>query len=259
MPTYPSVAGSRSRADVSLHEPRLNRVRKKVVHDREIAAPVLKPITVLVIDRRVLLRDCLVRSLKTTNEDWVVHAFASVAELQEAGPFRPPPAVIILCHQGRDDVAAEREFALLPEVAPGTPAVVISDSEDFDDILAALDHGVRGYIPTSVTLDIAVEALRLVEAGGTFVPASCVTSSRLKDDNAAVGRTPPTPRLTPRQAAVLEALRLGKANKQIAYELNMREGTVKAHVRDIMKRLNAKNRTEVAILANRGDFSAGSH
>jgi DNA-binding NarL/FixJ family response regulator len=242
-----------------VQEPRLNRVRKKVFHDREIAAPVLKPITVLVIDRRALLRDCLVRSLKTTNENWVVHAFASVAELQEADPFRPPPAVIILCHQGRNDAAVERELALLPEVAPGTPAVVISESEEFDDILAALGHGVRGYIPTSVSLDVAIEAVRLVEAGGTFVPASCLTSSRLRDEAAAVRRAPPTGRLTPRQAAVLEALRLGKANKQIAYELNMREGTVKAHVRDIMKRLNAKNRTEVAILANRGNFSAGRH
>jgi DNA-binding NarL/FixJ family response regulator len=45
-------------------------------------------------------------------------------------------------------------------------------------------------------------------------------------------------------------LRQGKANKQIAYELNMREGTVKVHIRNIMRKLKAKNRTEVAILAS---------
>jgi DNA-binding NarL/FixJ family response regulator len=55
---------------------------------------------------------------------------------------------------------------------------------------------------------------------------------------------------TARQAAVLRALRQGKANKQIAYDLNMREGTVKVHIRNIMRKLKAKNRTEVAILAN---------
>ena len=53
-----------------------------------------------------------------------------------------------------------------------------------------------------------------------------------------------------RQAAVIEALRRGKANKIIAYELNMRESTVKVHVRNIMKKLKATNRTEVAYIAN---------
>jgi DNA-binding NarL/FixJ family response regulator len=55
---------------------------------------------------------------------------------------------------------------------------------------------------------------------------------------------------TRRQVAVIDALRKGKANKIIAYELNMCESTVKVHVRNIMKKLNARNRTEVAYLAN---------
>jgi DNA-binding NarL/FixJ family response regulator len=55
---------------------------------------------------------------------------------------------------------------------------------------------------------------------------------------------------TRRQVAVIDALRKGKANKIIAYELNMCESTVKVHVRNIMKKLNAKNRTEVAYLAS---------
>ena len=55
-------------------------------------------------------------------------------------------------------------------------------------------------------------------------------------------------RVEERQEAVVEALRQGKANKIIAYELNMQESTVKVHVRNIMKKLNAKNRTEVAYL-----------
>ena len=55
---------------------------------------------------------------------------------------------------------------------------------------------------------------------------------------------------TSRQAAVVEALRKGKANKIIAYELNMCESTVKVHVRSIMKKLKARNRTEVAYIVN---------
>jgi DNA-binding NarL/FixJ family response regulator len=263
MPTNLATSGPRSREDIRhVQEARLTRVKKKVLHDQEIAAPVLKPDTILIIDSRALIRDCFARCLKATNQNWVVHAFASVSELKQAGLLRSLPTAIILCNQGHGD-AVEREFALLSEIAPGTPVVIISEAEGVDEVLAALDRGARGYIPTSVTLDVAIEALRLIEAGGTFVPASCLTAlrlnSRLKDEAAVVRRAPTVFRLTPRQAAVLEALRLGKANKQIAYELNMREGTVKAHVRDIMKRLNARNRTEVAILANRANFSAGNH
>nr|WP_246482341.1 LuxR C-terminal-related transcriptional regulator [Methylopila capsulata] len=57
-------------------------------------------------------------------------------------------------------------------------------------------------------------------------------------------------RFTARQAAVVDALRQGKANKIIAYELNMRESTVKVHVRNIMRKLKAKNRTEVAFMTS---------
>ena len=59
-----------------------------------------------------------------------------------------------------------------------------------------------------------------------------------------------TPAFTPRQAAVVEAIARGKANKLIARELDMCESTVKVHVRRIMKKLGARNRTEVALIAN---------
>jgi DNA-binding NarL/FixJ family response regulator len=93
--------------------------------------------------------------------------------------------------------------------------------------------------------------MRLVGAGGPFAPTSALLDARSPSET-----TPPHYDLskkvlfTARQLAVLVALRRGKANKQIAYELNMREGTVKVHVRHIMKKLRAKNRTEVAIIAN---------
>jgi len=65
-----------------------------------------------------------------------------------------------------------------------------------------------------------------------------------------LGLAPQLGSFSSRQANVIEALRRGKSNKVIAYELNMCESTVKVHVRNIMKRLNAKNRTEVAFMAN---------
>jgi DNA-binding CsgD family transcriptional regulator len=87
----------------------------------------------------------------------------------------------------------------------------------------------------------------LVRAGGVYAPVSClVPANRNSECRSAVKQ--PGDIFTARQAAVVKALRKGKANKIIAYELNMRESTVKVHVRNIMKKLSAKNRTEVAYI-----------
>jgi DNA-binding NarL/FixJ family response regulator len=101
-----------------------------------------------------------------------------------------------------------------------------------------------------MTLDVAVEAIRLVEAGGSFFPADRILAARGRPTPAQAKITTSQQKslFTDRQAAIVDAIRRGKANKVIAYELNMRESTVKVHVRNIMKKLNAKNRTEVAFL-----------
>jgi DNA-binding NarL/FixJ family response regulator len=110
--------------------------------------------------------------------------------------------------------------------------------------MRAIENGARGYIPTSMTLGIAVEAVRLVEAGGTFVPISCVMPSSQNQGNGG------NQLFTARQIMVVEALCRGKANKQIAFELGMCESTVKVHIRHIMRKLKARNRTEVAMMVS---------
>ena len=109
-------------------------------------------------------------------------------------------------------------------------------------MLELLKIGVHGFIPTSVSTEVAVQVLRLVCAGGTFVPSNCLLSDK------AQGASDGSGFLTGRQIQVVEAIRQGKPNKIIAYELNMCESTVKVHVRAIMKKLKARNRTEVAYL-----------
>jgi DNA-binding NarL/FixJ family response regulator len=101
-----------------------------------------------------------------------------------------------------------------------------------------------------MSLPVALEAMRLVSAGGTYIPAESVLAA------SAAAMLQPTLKNTnqdlfsKRQLQVVEALRRGRANKLIAYELNMCESTVKVHVRQIMKKLNARNRTEAAFKAN---------
>ena len=206
--------------------------------------------TIVVIDEHVLTRDCLARCLKAYGKNYDVAAFASVAKWQESVARHPRPSVIMLCHHGHGRAQIERDLAALAQSGMGIPVVIVCDDEDVEHVLFALDGGARGCIPTSVTLEVAVRAIHLVQAGGTFVPASSLISLRGREEQAAAEKGTRVGSFTQRQFAVVEAVRLGKANKRIAYELNMRESTVKVHVRNIMKKLKARNRTEVAFLTS---------
>jgi DNA-binding NarL/FixJ family response regulator len=207
---------------------------------------------IVVIEQRLLIRDCLVKCLREIDLGCPVLAFATISEWLEGGTHYLPILILVsLQPNNTDDSEIHQNLSLLNGNNAGAPVVIISDSEDTSQVISALKCGARGYIPTSVTLNVALEAMRLVGAGGTFAPTSALLDTRAPSDA-------PPPHydvskkvlFTARQLAVLVALRRGKANKQIAYELNMREGTVKVHVRHIMKKLRARNRTEVAIIAN---------
>ncbi|MEZ5856456.1 MAG: response regulator transcription factor [Hyphomicrobiaceae bacterium] len=133
--------------------------------------------------------------------------------------------------------------------AGGRPLAVIGDTEDPTLIVELLRKGIKGYLPTTLSLEVWVHALRFVLSGGVFAPVSAMLTTSHK---APVVSDQPSnsPSLTAKQMAVVEAIRRGKANKVIAYELNMCESTVKVHVRTIMRKLKATNRTQVAYIAN---------
>jgi DNA-binding NarL/FixJ family response regulator len=111
---------------------------------------------------------------------------------------------------------------------------------------AAICHGAKGYIPVTLGFDIAIEAVRFVLAGGTYVPIDYLLARTWAGDQPSEA-VPGAGAITARELAVVRAIQGGKSNKVIAYELGISEGTVKVHIRRVMKKLNAKNRTDVAI------------
>jgi DNA-binding NarL/FixJ family response regulator len=203
-----------------------------------------------VIDGRNLERECFVRVIKSTHDSIEISAYSSVKEWREASRL-PEPVAILLNIGGRrvSDSAVGAEVAgLVAEAAP-TAVIVLAECEELREMIRAVDCGARGYIPASVSVDVIIEAARLTSAGGVFLPSSSFAALReiLKRD----GETSAIDEhFTSRQAAVAEALRRGKANKTIAYELNMCESTVKVHIRTIMKKLKATNRTQAAYKLN---------
>ncbi|MGK9237033.1 response regulator transcription factor [Inquilinus limosus] len=204
------------------------------------------PVTVAIIDRRALGRETLTQAFASADGRFRSLAFADIDEW-ELSPDRGDTSLILLECSGAGNgwPSAEEQLQRLVGTHPDIPVVVIGEDEDSRHIAAILAQGARGYVPTSVSLNVAVGALGLALAGGTFVPASVLQHS---------GRGQPEPRpsvhsmlgLSERQAAVADAVALGKPNKIIAYELDLCESTVKVHIRSIMKKLQARNRTEIA-------------
>ncbi len=210
-----------------------------------ISRTTIRKPAVIVIHQRAFFRDCFVRCLEASYKNQDIFAYSSFAEWRAAtAPAAPLPAVVVVFLDS-SRAASTGDVSFLDATA-GTPVVVVSDIDDASFVVTVMKHGVRGYIPTSLPLNVAVEAVRLVQAGGTFVPPCALERDWGKRD----GATKAGDLLTERQMRVAEALCQGMANKQIAYALQMSEHTVKIHLRHIMRKLNARNRTEVAILAN---------
>ncbi|MGL4962102.1 MAG: LuxR C-terminal-related transcriptional regulator, partial [Inquilinus sp.] len=202
--------------------------------------------TVAIIDRRALGRETLTQALAAADARFQSRAFADIGEWQRS-PDRGETSVILLESGAvsHDDPSLEDELQALVGAHPDIPVVVMGESEDSGHISKILAQGARGYIPTSVSLSVAIGALCLALAGGIFVPASALQNAvykrpeREQSVHSLLG-------LSERQAAVADAVALGKPNKIIAYELDLCESTVKVHLRTIMKKLQARNRTEVA-------------
>ena len=209
--------------------------------------------TLLIIDSRSLSRECFAQALSATEPSLTVHAFGSIDDWKRyAGKNATLSAVLfVLGSRKVTDALVAEEIAKLIREFTGVPMILVGESDDISQIVHALELGAQGYIPSSISVRVCVEAISLVIAGGTFVPGSSVLSiKKLLQQSAGVVQPPMGGMFTHRQAAVAEALRRGKANKIIAYDLNLRESTVKVHIRNIMKKLNATNRTEVACKVN---------
>ena len=132
---------------------------------------------------------------------------------------------------------------------PDVPIIILSGEESRSQMTALLAAGAAGYIPKSSSAAVMISAIRLVLAGGIYVPSQLLNSTAEKATLPA-GEDPAI-QLTERQTEVLRLLAAGKPNKTICRELQMSEGTVKAHINAIYRQLDVVNRTEAALAAQR--------
>ena len=212
---------------------------------------------VALIDPKPLTRRSIADLLAKAFPESAVVAASTCDELLAIDERRIGTPILVVAYirsSGFSSTYVQSALELLRVRLPEALTVVLADREDVAEVNRALAHGVRGYIPTSVECGVAVAALRLISAGGTFVPPDALRATTTKPDDQPEGerlRRSDGPDLTPRELSVIDLLREGKPNKLIGRELEMQESTVKVHVRNILKKLNARNRTHAALVASR--------
>ncbi len=228
-----------------------NIVRMQTPRDDEASQHAM---TIGIIDGFRFSRECLIKALESLHPQPAVYVFASV-EACLAERRSDLDLIIYYAHtHGGSEMAPTDTVAVVGQAFPNVPLIVMSDADDAQQlktIRSTLQNGAHGFIPTRTTgIPIAIAAIRLVKAGGIFAPMDAMLVNKTERAAPAPDAVRPC-RLTSRQMAVLMHIQMGNANKIIAHELGMSESTVKVHVRNIMRRLGATNRTQAVYKARK--------
>lgn len=208
---------------------------------------------ILIIDDHALFRDGLKFLLADLDENLEFHEAGTINDGLLAAPQTGKINIVLLDLNLPDSHGIEG-LKSLRSAFEKAMIVVLSSDENAQIIRDAIAAGAAGYIPKSSTQDVLMAALRLVLAGGTYLPPNLLHASPAPlpgpvNDDAHT----PLNHLSERQREVLMCAVQGKANKVIARELDISEATVKAHMSASFRALGVKNRTEaVYAVANAG-------
>jgi len=177
-----------------------------------------------------------------------VHEAASIGEgvalAERDGPM--DLALVDLQFPGEDGIDA---ILALQRISPTTRVAALTASEAPSDMIRVREAGAMGYVRKTLGPGALRNVIELIMSGERFFPLP--ENGEHGVATAAAASPSPQFRVTPRQKQILQGLVDGLSNKEIARELDIIEGTVKAHVRSLMSKLGVRNRTQLAVTATR--------
>lgn len=208
---------------------------------------------ILAVDDHPLIRDALRQVLKVLDPEMDLLTAANAQETLIAASENPDLNLVLL-DLSLPDANGFEVLHQLREQHAGIPVVVLSATDDAASVMRALDDGAMGFIPKTSSNDVLLGALRLVLAGGVYLPADVLRQSTATHPHPPADPGVVQPEityrdlgLTERQAQVLSLMVQGKPNKLICRALNLAEGTIKTHISAILRSLNVNNRTQAVI------------
>ncbi len=211
----------------------------------------MTPFLVLVVERNRLFREGLKRIFEGSPFE-VRREAGNFDEILGTPNDEIPPDLVLtdLAENGANFV---EQISTLRSRLPGLRIVVLTDRISNASLATALDAGVDGYLLKDMSADALQQSLRLVMLGEKVFPtglAHLLIAGRLKEPGRTNGLAQlATPGLSDREVEILTCLLNGMSNKVIANQLHISEGTVKVHLKGILKKINVRNRTQAAIWA----------
>ena len=210
----------------------------------------------LICDDHTLVREALAGTVRLGWPDATVDVAADFTDAwgKAAGRYD-----LILCDLIMPGAGPLAGIDGIIRVAPATPLLVVTGTEDDALLLDLLDRGVAGFTPKTASGAIIEAAMRLILAGGRYLPPRLtdIVAARLdsgavptiRDDVARIAE-----RVTGRQMEVLRLIAKGQSNKEIARALDLAPSTVKTHVSQVLTCLGASNRTDASVKARMLDL-----
>ncbi|MEX1177375.1 MAG: response regulator transcription factor [Nitriliruptor sp.] len=215
--------------------------------------PDVDPIRTLIADDHELFRRGLRMVLDDESDiDVIGEAGDGEAAVEMAREHAPDVVVMDVRMPVRSGIEAARA---IKEELPGTKILVLTISDEEDDLYEAIKAGANGYLLKEISIDEIGHAVRSVNGGQSLISPSM--ASKLLDEFAAMIKKEeekeqvPAPRLTPREMEVLQHVAQGMNNREIARTLFISENTVKNHVRNILEKLHLHSRMEAVVYAVR--------
>ena len=207
-------------------------------------------IRILLIDDHTLFRSGIRALLqRQTDFEIVDEAADGVEGIKRAKQHRPDVILLDLNMPGLSGLEA---LQLLVEDLPQTAVIVLTVSEEAEELAAALRGGARGYLIKNIETEALIAGIRRAAAGEPVISdsmtAKLVAQFRTPTP-AGAARHDDAPRLTAREREIVQGLARGESNKEIARDLGVAESTVKIHVQNILKKLNLASRVQVAVYA----------
>lgn len=207
--------------------------------------------TCLICDDHAMMREAMAGAVAIGWPEAVVTQAADYPDAWTAAQSQPDLIISDLIMPGSPPVDGIRRLA---EAAPESPILVVTGNEEDEVLLALLKLGVAGFAPKTSKSEVIEAAIRLVLAGGRYLPPRLVdlatrSGGPTPAPAAATGGPAMLGRLTERQLDVLRLIAGGGSNKEIARELDLSPATIKAHTAAAIAALGAANRTEAAMRA----------
>jgi DNA-binding NarL/FixJ family response regulator len=205
---------------------------------------------IIIVDDHPLFRDAMKAALASAS---IPLSLSEAGSLEEATVLlgRKTDCDLILLDLKMPGVQGLSGLAYLRAQYPDVPVAIVSGQEDAAIIRRALALGASGFIPKSTPAEAMRQAVAAILAGDVWAPVIAEEASAQERDIDELSKRLAT--LTPQQVRVLMMLREGLLNKQIAYELDVSEATVKAHVSAVLLKLNVDSRTQAVIAASKID------